>query len=275
MTVDGLAGLALVREIPYPVLASPGMEDRAADIDERCTQAHSYLSGVLTFRPQIRILVLAESDWERHATFPLYGMPHYKDEHTLVIAAEENRFWEQMTPAEDTLPSADQERLTAVYGSAEGRIRLSGFFDLLVVHELAHLFHLQVQRSFPRLWLQELFCNLCLHAYVATVEPHTLPSLETFPDLVVSGGHGRFTHIALEDFERLYVQVDPVNYGWYQCHLHRTAQRLFDAAGEDVLRRYWNRLPRLDPDISDATLALELAAIHPELARVLNEWPPH
>lgn len=274
MTVEELADLALVREEPHPVLASRGTESRAATISDRCTRAHRYLGDVLLFRPQIRILVLAEADWERHATFSLYGMPHYNDERTLVLAADENRFWQQLAPAEEALPTGERQRLNAVYGSANGHLRLSGFFDLLAVHELAHLFHLQARRSFPRLWLQELFCNLCMQAFVTAAEPETLFELDTFPSVVVSGGHGRFAHIGLEEFERLYVHVGALNYGWYQCHLHLTAKRILDSAGEDALRRCWNRLPRLDPDVSDATLALELEAIHPELARVLTEWPP-
>jgi hypothetical protein len=274
MTVDGLADLALVRDEPHQVLASRGAEDRAAAISDRCTRAHRYLGDVLLFRPQLRILVLSAADWQRHGTFSLYGMPHYNDERTLVLAANENRFWQQMAPEEKDLPAGERRRLDAVYGSADGHLRLSGFFDLLAVHELAHLFHLQARRPFPRLWLQELFCNLCMQAFVTTAEPATLPELDTFPSVVVSGGHGRFSHIGLEEFERLYVQVGALNYGWYQCHLHLTAKRVFDAAGEDALRRCWNRLPRLDPDISDATLALELEAIHPELARMLTGWPP-
>lgn len=44
---------------------------------------------------------------------------------------------------------------------------------------------------------------------------------ETFPAAVVAAGHNRLAHHTLEDFERLYVGVGPVNYGWYQCQLQR------------------------------------------------------
>jgi len=39
-----------------------------------------------------------------------------------------------------------------------------------------------------RLWMQELFCNIMLHTYIAENEPQNLPALELFPEMVVSGG---------------------------------------------------------------------------------------
>ena len=52
---------------------------------------------------------------------------------------------------------------------------------------MGHLVHCQAGREFPRRWLRELFCNLCLHAYVAAQEPEQLPVRETFPRLIAGG----------------------------------------------------------------------------------------
>jgi hypothetical protein len=108
---------------------------------------------------------------------------------------------------------------------------MSQFADLLVVHELGHLFHEQVPFAFSRLWLRELFVNLCLHAYVAEVEPERLPVLTILPQRMSVLPVERVRHRSLEDFERLHASVGPENYGWYQCRLHAAARNIYDDAG--------------------------------------------
>jgi hypothetical protein len=259
---------------PFPVLANPGLETAAIAAGEQTARARDHLTGVLGTTPDVTVKVLAPDAWEAHATFPLYGMPHFADEHTLVIAGEENEFWRSITPPLAELPAAQLARIRAVYSSPNEQPRLAPFFDLLAVHELAHLFHLQAGRDFPRLWLQELFSNLSLHSYVAAVEPGLLPILVTFPAVVVELGHERFAYHTLDDFERLYVDVGPVNYGWYQCHLHAAAKRLHDLGGDELLRRFWDELPGLGKDRTDGDLAMKLAAVHPALADLAATWPP-
>lgn len=57
------------------------------------------------------------------------------------------------------------------------------FADLVVAHELTHLFHdfdeATGQTDFPRLWVAELFPNVALHGYISEVEPQQLGTLET------------------------------------------------------------------------------------------------
>lgn len=161
------------------------------------------------------------------------------------------------------------DELRGVYGRADGQIDLSAFFDLLAVHELAHLFHSQVPARFPRLWLMELFVNLCLHAYVATVEPDQIPALETFPQVLSALSPDRFPYHTLVDFEARSERMDPQNYGWYQAQWHVAAQRIYAAGGNAALQRLWQTFV-----LSDRRLAEVLRQdVHPEVARVLTAWP--
>src|ERR687892_327687 len=91
---------------PFPVLASPGTEAVADATAARCERAYRYLAALLGSAPKIRVLVLDQAAWEHHATFPLYGMPHYADERTLVIAGEETAFWHAVAPPEAELGPA-------------------------------------------------------------------------------------------------------------------------------------------------------------------------
>jgi len=151
-------------------------------------------------------------------------MPNY-EAGNLIVAGEESSFWGSFVDMiKDASPSLLKEAQTT-YGS-DGTIDLAPFFDLLAVHELAHIFHDQVPFHFPRAWLTEFFANLCLHAYVASVEPEQLSTLETFPRLIVALGPDNFRHRTLEAFEALYTKVGPQNYGWYQCRLHLAAKKV-------------------------------------------------
>lgn len=265
--------LETVTGTPIPTVASPGRAEVAARVARRVAAAATYLRPRLGVEVDLRLRVLDEPEWEEHATFPVYGMPHFADERTLVVAAGDADFWHAVAPPAHLLAAEERSRLHEVYGTDGGRPRLAGFFDLLAVHELAHIFHLQGRRQFPRLWLQELFANVCLHAYVASEEPMALPQLETFPSIVASAATDRQQHHSLADFERLYVGVGPENYGWYQCRLHLLAGRLWGAAGENVLARYWELLPAVPPGASDRDLAPQLSAVHPKLARAVADWP--
>ena len=176
-----LEGLQAVQGFPFPVHTSPGLETRGRSIAERCARAYRFLSKVLEFEPKASLLVLSPQDWPGRSSHPVYGMPNY-EAGNLIVAGEESSFWGSFVDMiKDASPSLLKEA-QITYGS-DGRIDLAPFFDLLAVHELAHIFHDQVPFHFPRAWLTEFFANLCLHAYVASVEPEQLPTLETFPRL--------------------------------------------------------------------------------------------
>jgi hypothetical protein len=259
---------------PFPVYVSDGTEQRAQSIASRCHNAHEFLRSALEFDPEICVLVLTPDDWSQHATYPVYGMPHYADERTLVVAGQESDFWQSMSPPAAALPPEAAQAVVAAYGQPNSSIDLSPFFDLLAVHELGHLFQFQGKCQFPRLWLAELFCNICLHAYTVAVEPEQLPALETFPRMVSSLGDAGVRYRSLADFEQLYIDVGPQNYGWYQCRFHVAAKHIYEGGGVEALQRLWRAFLQSDEQLSDEQLAVRLReGVHPEVEHVLTLWP--
>ena len=84
------------------------------------------------------MLVLAETDWASRTETPLYGLPNASNG-TLVVAGTEAPFWGQLI---DMVAEPDLPELARVYGNGDdGAIRLGPFFDLVAVHEVAHIFH--------------------------------------------------------------------------------------------------------------------------------------
>jgi hypothetical protein len=232
---------------------------------------------VLLSDPGLRLLLLSPEDWAEHAAFPLYGMPHYAGEDTIVVGDEPAGFWQGVVEmVDDVLTQHQRAEVEAVYGTVYDRPDMSALADLIAVHELGHLFHAQVPFAFPRLWLMELFANFCVHAYLADREPERLPLWTTLPGLVTALPAKRVRHRSLETFERLYVGVGPENYSWYQFKLAVGAGTIYDAAGAGALRRLYLTFRSREDDLTDHQLAEILGSqVHPAAARVMQTWPGH
>jgi hypothetical protein len=226
-----------------PTFASAGLEERAGRIGHIAADSHAYVSGLLGFSPETQVLVLSEADWPSRTETPVYGLPNASNS-TLVVAGTEAPFWGQLA---EMVAAADQPELAHVYGNgSDGAIELGPFFDLVVVHEVAHVFH-QATSHFPRLWLQELFANLCLHAWVAERAPQSLQILLTLPCLGAKAPPEAFAHHTRDDFELLYSSVGGANYVWYQFRLQLEAASLYDRAGSAAVTRLFEAF-RLDDD---------------------------
>lgn len=252
---------------------SPGNEERARIIAGRCEKAIQYTNSLIRFAPQVSLFILNPEHWDQYATFPVYGMPHYTDAQHLVIAAQDNDFWKSFIPPLHQLPKELSQKIIEAYAQDDGTLTMTGFFDLLAIHELGHAFHLQAGLDMQRLWMQELFCNILLHTYVAENEPSNLPALEVFPEMVVAGGTAGLEHTTLADFEKLYDNMDPRNYGWYQCRLHVAAKHIYNADGEKALTKTWKALLQTNGEMTDAELAAYFEKnVNPELAQVLTKW---
>jgi hypothetical protein len=208
----------------------------------------------------------------------MYGVPQTIDQRTLVVAGQNSELWKMIVPPLEGLAPAVVQALRMVYGQPDGSIDLASYMGLLAVHEVGHLYLDQATGqfdfNFPRRWLVELFCQLCLHTYMAVEEPKHLPSLETFPKTIVAGGVAHLSYQELDDFERLYAGMEPQNFVWYLSQLHLAAQRIFDAGGIETLQRLWKTLVQLREKLADQQLALCLRTeVHPEVERVLTKWP--
>src|SRR5690606_15438325 len=78
----------------FTVYYSNGYEARAEKIALLVEDAFRFYAEQLSFRPKVNLLVLAESDWNHYSKFKLvYGMPHFDDQETLIVAAADNAFW--------------------------------------------------------------------------------------------------------------------------------------------------------------------------------------
>lgn len=278
MTQDKYFALNELTGYSFPVYASPGTDARAHVIAARCARAYGFLSAFLKPRAEIRLLVLAPEDWERFTGSPMFGVPQTVDTQTVVVAGQDSELWKMIVPPLEYLPPDKARSLPNVYGQADGSISVASYMDLLPVHEIGHLFIDQAANSFdfhwPRRWLIELFCNLCLHAYVAKEEPYEMERLTTFPEAVIALGYGHLEHTNLDDFEQLYAGMEPPNFVWYLSQLHMASHQIYDAGGIESLQAMFKTIVQSKENISDAQLAVQLREnVHPNAAKVLTTWP--
>ena len=165
-----------------PTFASVGLERRAAAVASIAGSSWDYLAGLLDHRPDVQVLVLSEADWADKCEVELFGLPN-ADKGTLTVAGTEAGWWSDLV----SMAGDDRQvELATVYGGPDGKLHLDDFFDLIAVHEVAHLF-CEGQVAFPRMWLGELFANLALHAWVARAGVGLTPHAH---DTAASGGAG-------------------------------------------------------------------------------------
>ncbi|HEY6503973.1 MAG TPA: hypothetical protein VIZ28_08375 [Chitinophagaceae bacterium] len=257
------------------VYFSTGHEQRARQTATRVENVMSYYEELVGFRPAVTLLLLSKADWSNYTKFPVYGMPHYKSDSTLVVAAEDNEFWRSFLSVKD-LPEDIRQQAEKVYGLPDSSVSMQPFFDLLAIHELGHAYQFQGKLQAQRKWMGELFCNILLHTYIAEKEPGQLPALTLFPQIVVGGGTKNYPFTSLQELEERYAEIGqkyPQNYGWYQCRWHAAAAAIYDADGKTVFQRLWNVLRAEQNKLGDAEFAeLLQTRVSKSVADVLLRW---
>lgn len=270
-------GLTLLESYQTKTYYSTGSEEHAIEMAQRCDNVVSFYRKYIDFEPTVTLLVLSKVDWSKHTDFPVYGMPHYTDSNTLVVASEDNEFWKSFIPSIDQLPGELAQQIKTTYSDKEGDLSMRGFFDLLAIHELGHAFHIQGGLVMQRKWMGELFCNILLHTYIAEQEPQLLPALTLFPKMVVSStDKNELPYTTLNELETNYQligQQHPINYGWYQCRWHIAAGNIYDEGGIEAFINLWHTLKNQKEVLDNSSFAKLLTnQVHQSVADVQLKW---
>lgn len=275
LSAQSYSDLTPVKNSSINAFYSNGHQQRAELISQRVEKAINWYAGQLSFKPAVTLLVLSSTDWPKFAEEgAVYGMPHYKGNKTLVVAAEDNAFWQSFVPPADQLDASLRDQLTKAY-SVNGRLSMQAFFDLLALHELGHAFHLQDSLTMQRKWMGELFSNIFLHTYIAENEPASLPALTLFPEMVVAGGAKGFQYTSLSEVHEKYDEIGrnhPRNYGWYQSRWHKGAATIYDTGGKNVVLKLWAAFKQNKVALSDDALIGFLEGIDKGLADLVRNW---
>jgi hypothetical protein len=248
---------------PFPVVATIGLEEKAARIAERTRGARSWMSGILGMEPQIRVEVLGPEDFAERAELPALGLPHLNEAGTMFLAGyDTSTFDSSIVETMKYLPPADRSAFIQAYGDPPS---VQTFVDLLSLHELAHAYHMQRGWSFQELWMGELFCNLALQGYVAEHEPAAQRALETLP---TAAHHMPPQAQGVTGIDAMSAE-NPLTYVWYEFRLQVAAIRLWDAGGPGLLAEFYEQ-QGLTAQGNDRTDASRLPAA---IESLRTAWP--
>ncbi len=131
-------------------------------------------------RPRFTLYIVGPDEWHSVAEVPIYGMPQSVPE-KIVTSPDPGAWWlDYLDALRPHLPAANRAEVATVYGDPPDFTALA---DLIVTHELTHLFH-EIDpdtwaSEFPADWLMELFANIGMHGYLAVHEPQHLVLLST------------------------------------------------------------------------------------------------
>jgi hypothetical protein len=270
-------GLNQLQNFRTKTYYSDGSKEQAMEMAKRCDNVVSFYKNHIEFEPAVTLLVLSKEDWGKHTRFPVYGMPHYDDNNTLIVASEDNDFWKSFIPPVEKLPWELAGQITKTYSGNDGNLTMRGFFDLLAIHELGHAFHIQNGLTMQRKWMGELFANIFLHTYIAEIEPELLPALTVFPKMVVSStDRSELQFTSLNELESNYDKIGqqfPNNYGWYQCRWHMAAANIYDAGKIAAFKNLWFTLKQQQDILDDTSLGALLSnKVHQSVADVQLKW---
>lgn len=259
------------------VYHSEGAAVKAKRMAGQLDQVMQFYSGQIGFTPSVVLLILSPSDWNKYSQTMVYGMPHYTNSKTLIVAAENNDFWKSFIPPLDKLSLELASAIRNTYADPIAGLSMEPFFDLLAIHELGHAYHKQGGLQMQRNWMGELFVNIFLHSYIAEKEPQLLPALTLFPKMVVAmTDTATLKYTSLQDLEKFYNQIaqqSPQNYGWYQCRWHMEAGSIYEAGGIAVMKKLWQALKNQQAVVDDKSFTDVLAAkVHARVAAVLLNW---
>ena len=258
------------------VYYSNGTNERAKIMASRCDKVVQFYKKQIKFEPSVTLLILSPQDWSKYTNFPVYGMPHYNDNKTLIVASDDNDFWKSFIPPISQLPGQLADQIISTYSNKNGDLTMQAFFDLLAIHELGHAYHNQGKLTMQRKWMGELFANILLHTYIAENEPELLPALTVFPKMVVAGGKSELKYTSLNDLETNYAEIGqkyPKNYGWYQCRWHIAAGNIYNTGKVKTFKKLWVTLKSNNEILDNAAFASLLSRkVHRSVADVLLKW---
>ena len=258
------------------VYYSNGTNERAKIMASRCDKVVQFYKKQIKFEPSVTLLILSPQDWSKYTNFPVYGMPHYNDNKTLIVASDDNDFWKSFIPPISQLPRQLADQIISTYSNKNGDLTMQAFFDLLAIHELGHAYHNQGKLTMQRKWMGELFANILLHTYIAENEPELLPALTVFPKMVEAGGKSELKYTSLKDLETNYAEIGqkyPKNYGWYQCRWHIAAGNIYNTGKVKTFKKLWVTLKSNNEVLDNAAFASLLSRkVHRSVADVLLKW---
>lgn len=192
----------------------------------------------------IPLYLLNKSDWEKVPFGEPYGMPFYNGHNIIMVIAAEKNALRRLTGLPDDPVKSDS---------------ILSSLDYQPIHELGHYFFITLHNIYREKWLNEFIATYFLICFIK--EKNLVPGLENElkADYPVA-------HKTLEDFQKLYGDVGPANYHWYQCKFAQLGYKLYPQFKLELIKKV---IENYFPEGKDPDGISFLKKLAPE---TMNEW---
>jgi hypothetical protein len=216
---------------------SPGYEKRAKEIQPIIEDAIRFYEKKLGIKMDLGIAILDRAQWVKVAQAP-YGLPYVSSAPHVaflpatgdgVIAADIIKAKPYI--GVDTITRL--EHLGYTYEEAANKL-----VDLIGLHELGHTYAaaMGIEPGTPNRWFGEFFASYFAYAYLREKEPKLGQLFEIMTaGSAAIGPKPKFS--TLEDFEKLYADVGPANYNWYQGKFMELVVKTYSSAGRGFITK--------------------------------------
>jgi hypothetical protein len=220
---------------------SSGHDVRAERMGRRMAASNDYFDRRLGVRVELRVALVDAADFARALPTAVYGMPFVRGGVAVLPADLESGAVVDAYQALGATATMDViEELRSLGLSFEDAAR--AMVDLVALHELGHV-QTESHGIDPRqAWFAEFMGTYFAYAYLRSEEAE----LARVWDAVAEAGRQGVdpTYTSLDDLNRLYTGVGPVNYVWFQDILQGRASSVYDSQAlaflSDVRSRFGN-----------------------------------
>ncbi len=204
---------------------SRGAEARARAWRADFEQGAAFFSAWLGIKPDIDLAILNEADWQLISPNIPYGGPHSLAGLVVLPATSDFSHGAAALLSRGLTPAQRQAAEAAKTGGRTVEQRLDDYFHDLGYHEMGHLYERALGLGPSGHWLNEFFANYLLYAYLREKQPARADNLLVASTLFQQGVRPNYTSLA--DFDRVYMDMPPGNYGWYQGAFTRQAAAVY------------------------------------------------
>ncbi len=260
------------------VLHSKGYETEAKKQATLISDDYTFLSTIMGEKKAFCVLVVAEDDWSQNAYMTVPGLPEYY-KGNIIVGAGQNAMADNYAQMVSSFPKEMTKTLYDVYQNEAGELDMKLFFDKLAIHELTHNFqdpNNQSGYSVSR-WLEEIHANMGLYAYYKSERPEELKYITTLVNFSINHPPPDTQFTALEDFDANYYNMTPSDYGMYQMKFTKTAEKIIDSLGNDILKPLNDFIVKYDESFKDkmplSAIQTKLGEeVHPVFVQVIEDW---
>lgn len=208
---------------------SAGYEERAKELSKQIESAQRFYEDMLEIKAEFALAVLDRRDWERVAPEMPFGLPSVSPDPPVILlpATVDGVVVEGAKALRERASAATLAKIEAAgFDFDSGAEKL---IDLIALHELGHVLTLAYGIRPPDHWSNEFLASYFAYAYLQLEDPRLATLFVAITHDLECRDGTRPKHTSLEDFDRLYSQVGPANYGWYQGEFLGRVEQVYQA----------------------------------------------